>query len=157
MYTTWRTTLIWISDTLFPAAQAAGPGSAKGPAAGVRQADRDVLRSLDKRYILFHGMRHLGEMGKAGVEAFLTNLAAARHVAAATQAREGRNKHGALRRCPRQHRPGGLRLRRARPTADIRIPAQSPIKIDASPGFGKNSDSQSVRSGMTTSVVMPGR
>ncbi len=38
-----------------------------------------------KRYILFHGKRHPREMGKAEVEAFLTNLAVERHVAAATQ------------------------------------------------------------------------
>jgi hypothetical protein len=41
----------------------------------------------------------------------------------------------------------------------MRLPRspQSPVRIDASPGLGKNSSSQSGRSGMTTSVVMPGR
>ena len=38
----------------------------------------------------------------------------------------------------------------------MRLP-QSPVRIDASPGLGKNSSSQSGRSGITTSVVMPGR
>ncbi len=43
-----------------------------------------------KRYILFHGKRHPPrEMGKAEVEAFLTNLAVERHVAAATQSALG--------------------------------------------------------------------
>jgi len=39
-----------------------------------------------KRYILFHDKRHPAEMGKVEVEAFLTHLAVARDVAAATQA-----------------------------------------------------------------------
>ena len=38
-----------------------------------------------KRYTLFHGKRHAREMGKAEVEAFLSNLAVERHVGAATQ------------------------------------------------------------------------
>jgi len=38
-----------------------------------------------KRYTLFHGKRHPREMGKAEVEAFLSNLAVERHVGAATQ------------------------------------------------------------------------
>jgi integron integrase len=38
-----------------------------------------------KRYILFHGKRHPREMGKQEVEAFLTDLAVERGVAAATQ------------------------------------------------------------------------
>jgi integron integrase len=38
-----------------------------------------------KRYIYFHEKSHPAEMGKAEVEAFLTSLAVARHVAAATQ------------------------------------------------------------------------
>jgi len=38
-----------------------------------------------KRYILFHGKCHPREMGKAEVEAFLTNLAVERHVGTATQ------------------------------------------------------------------------
>ncbi|KAF7597870.1 MAG: integrase [Candidatus Dactylopiibacterium carminicum] len=38
-----------------------------------------------KRFILFHGKRHPAEMGKDEVEAFLTSLAVARNVAAATQ------------------------------------------------------------------------
>lgn len=38
-----------------------------------------------KRFILFHGKRHPREMGKAEVEAFLSNLAVDRNVAASTQ------------------------------------------------------------------------
>ena len=38
-----------------------------------------------KRYILFHGKRHPRDMGKQEVEAFLTDLAVERGVAAATQ------------------------------------------------------------------------
>ncbi|MBK6972289.1 MAG: integron integrase [Sterolibacteriaceae bacterium] len=38
-----------------------------------------------KRYILFHGKRHPGGMGKAEVEAFLSSLAVERLVAASTQ------------------------------------------------------------------------
>ncbi|WP_421621848.1 integron integrase [Alkalilimnicola ehrlichii] len=38
-----------------------------------------------RRYILFHGKRHPGEMGAAQVRAFLTDLAVERHVAPATQ------------------------------------------------------------------------
>lgn len=38
-----------------------------------------------KRFILFHGKRHPGEMGAAEVEAFLTHLAVARQVSASTQ------------------------------------------------------------------------
>ena len=38
-----------------------------------------------KRFILFHGKRHPRDMGKREVEAFLTDLAVRRHVAAATQ------------------------------------------------------------------------
>jgi hypothetical protein len=38
-----------------------------------------------KRYIMFQGKRHLAEMDKAEVEAFLTHLAVERHVAASTQ------------------------------------------------------------------------
>ena len=38
-----------------------------------------------RRYILFHGKRHPGEMGKDEAEAFLTSLAVARNVSAATQ------------------------------------------------------------------------
>jgi len=38
-----------------------------------------------KRYIVFHGKRHPGDMGKAEIEAFLTYLAVERHVAASTQ------------------------------------------------------------------------
>ena len=37
-----------------------------------------------RRYILFHGKRHRGEMGKLEAEAFLTALAVERDVAAAT-------------------------------------------------------------------------
>jgi integron integrase len=39
-----------------------------------------------RRYILFHGKRHPGELGGDHVEAFLSHLALTRHVAAATQA-----------------------------------------------------------------------
>jgi integron integrase len=39
-----------------------------------------------RRYILFHGKRHPGELGGDHVEAFLSHLALSRHVAAATQA-----------------------------------------------------------------------
>lgn len=38
-----------------------------------------------RRFILYHDKRHLQEMGKAEVEAFLTYLAVERHVAASTQ------------------------------------------------------------------------
>lgn len=38
-----------------------------------------------KRYILFHGKRHPKDMGASEVEAFLSNLAVERNVAAATQ------------------------------------------------------------------------
>ena len=38
-----------------------------------------------RRYILFHGKRHPGEMGKYEAEAFLTSLAVDRDVSAATQ------------------------------------------------------------------------
>jgi integron integrase len=38
-----------------------------------------------KRYIVFHGKRHPGEMGKAEAEAFLTSLAVDRNVSATTQ------------------------------------------------------------------------
>ena len=38
-----------------------------------------------RRYILFHGKRHPGEMGATEVEAFLTHLAVAGNVASATQ------------------------------------------------------------------------
>ncbi len=38
-----------------------------------------------RRFILFHGKRHPGEMGAGEVEAFLTHLAAVRNVAASTQ------------------------------------------------------------------------
>ena len=38
-----------------------------------------------KRFILFHGKRHPLEMGKTEIEAFLTDLAVRRRVAAATQ------------------------------------------------------------------------
>jgi integron integrase len=38
-----------------------------------------------KRFILFHGRRHPGEMGEAEVQAFLTSLAVQHHVAASTQ------------------------------------------------------------------------
>jgi integron integrase len=39
-----------------------------------------------RRYILFHGRRHPRELGGEHVEGFLSHLASARHVAAATQA-----------------------------------------------------------------------
>src|SRR5215468_3749589 len=38
-----------------------------------------------KRFILFHGKRHPARLGAAEVEAFLTDLAVARQVAAPTQ------------------------------------------------------------------------
>lgn len=38
-----------------------------------------------KRFILFHGKRHPNEMGRAEIEAFLTDLAVMRNVSAATQ------------------------------------------------------------------------
>jgi site-specific recombinase XerD len=38
-----------------------------------------------KRFIRFHGKRHPAVLGPAEVEAFLTNLAVARHVSASTQ------------------------------------------------------------------------
>jgi len=38
-----------------------------------------------RRFIRFHGKRHPGELGAAEVEAFLTDLAVARNVAASTQ------------------------------------------------------------------------
>jgi len=38
-----------------------------------------------KRFILFHGKRHPGSMGKSEVELFLTHLATHRHVSASTQ------------------------------------------------------------------------
>ena len=38
-----------------------------------------------RQFVKFHGLRHPGEMGAAEVEAFLTHLAVARNVAAATQ------------------------------------------------------------------------
>ena len=38
-----------------------------------------------KRYIFFHGKRHPRDLGKAEVEAFLTNLAVERNVSASTQ------------------------------------------------------------------------
>jgi integron integrase len=39
-----------------------------------------------RRFIVFHGKRHPGELGAADVASFLTSLAVERHVAAATQA-----------------------------------------------------------------------
>lgn len=39
-----------------------------------------------RRYILFHGKRHPGDLGGDHVEAFLSHLALSRHVASATQA-----------------------------------------------------------------------
>ena len=38
-----------------------------------------------KRFILFHGKRHPNDMGENEIGAFLTHLAAERHVAASTQ------------------------------------------------------------------------
>lgn len=38
-----------------------------------------------KRFICFHGKRHPSDMGKTEVEAFLSHLATAQHVAASTQ------------------------------------------------------------------------
>ena len=38
-----------------------------------------------RRYIHFHGKRHPAAMGAPEIETFLTDLAVARHVAAATQ------------------------------------------------------------------------
>ena len=38
-----------------------------------------------RRFILFHGKRHPGEMGKREIEAFLTHLAVSAHVSASTQ------------------------------------------------------------------------
>src|SRR6266853_1259182 len=38
-----------------------------------------------RQFILFHGKRHPKEMGEVEVSAFLTHLAADRHVAASTQ------------------------------------------------------------------------
>ena len=38
-----------------------------------------------RRFILFHGKRHPGDMGAAEVEAFLSHLAVERHVSASTQ------------------------------------------------------------------------
>src|SRR5437016_13854450 len=38
-----------------------------------------------KRFILFHGKRHPGELGAADIEAFLTHLAVAANVVASTQ------------------------------------------------------------------------
>ena len=38
-----------------------------------------------RRFILFHGKRHPGEMGKMEIEQFLTALAVKRNVAASTQ------------------------------------------------------------------------
>lgn len=38
-----------------------------------------------REYILFHGTRHPSEMGRFEIEAFLSHLAVARHVAASTQ------------------------------------------------------------------------
>ena len=38
-----------------------------------------------KRYILFHGKRHLVNMGKSKIECFLTDLAVNRNVTASTQ------------------------------------------------------------------------
>ena len=40
---------------------------------------------LVKRYIIFHGNRHLVEMGKAELESFLTSLAVERNVSVSTQ------------------------------------------------------------------------
>ena len=38
-----------------------------------------------RRFILFHGKRHPSELNASDVEAFLTDLAVARHVSASTQ------------------------------------------------------------------------
>ena len=38
-----------------------------------------------RRYILFHGVRHPGEMGEDEISAFLTHLAVKEHVSASTQ------------------------------------------------------------------------
>ena len=38
-----------------------------------------------KRFILFHGKRHPGELGETEIEAFLNHLAAESNVAASTQ------------------------------------------------------------------------
>jgi hypothetical protein len=93
-----------------------------------------------KRYIRFHGKRHPGGMGNAEWRRFCGQSGGGGHVTAATQS--ARAQYG---------------LRQTRATPDLRFYAQSPVRIDASPGLGKNNSSQSGRSGMTTSVVMPGR
>lgn len=45
----------------------------------------EVYTDWVKRFILFHGKRHPSEMGASEVEAFLSDLATERHVAASTQ------------------------------------------------------------------------
>lgn len=45
----------------------------------------DAYVDWARRFILFHGKRHPGEMGAPEVEAFLTHLAVDRHVAPSTQ------------------------------------------------------------------------
>lgn len=73
-----------------PAAQAAAPRLLDQVRAAIRlrhYALRTEQAYVDwvRRYVLFHGKRHPREMGAAEVEAFLSHLASARGVAAATQ------------------------------------------------------------------------
>ena len=45
----------------------------------------DAYHDWSKRFILFHGKRHPGEMGAAEINQFLTHLAVDGHVSASTQ------------------------------------------------------------------------
>jgi len=45
----------------------------------------EIVRSVARRYILFHDKRHPNEMGRVEIEAFLTHLAVQEQVAASTQ------------------------------------------------------------------------
>ena len=56
------------------------------PPAPLQPRTEQSYRYRVKRYVLFHHKRHPDTMGATEVEAFLNHLAAARHVAASTQA-----------------------------------------------------------------------
>ncbi len=52
---------------------------------GYARRTEEAYTTWVKRFILFHNKRHPAEMGAPEIEAFLTHLAADRHVAASTQ------------------------------------------------------------------------
>jgi len=52
---------------------------------GYSRATEDVYAYWAKRYILFHGKRHPGEMALSEIEQFLSDLASKKHVSASAQ------------------------------------------------------------------------